>query len=107
MSSSADTTVQVATLKHIVLSLNWNLFFLVFVYGATGAGKTYTMLGSQETPGLTFKTVDAIYNKLEAIKEEMSCEIVFSLLEIYNEQVFDLMQPGKPILSIVYWIKFS
>ncbi len=23
----------------------------VFVYGATGAGKTYTMLGNEETPG--------------------------------------------------------
>lgn len=26
----------------------------VFVYGATGAGKTYTMLGSDETPGRFF-----------------------------------------------------
>ena len=28
----------------------------VFVYGATGAGKTHTMLGSSDNPGIIFRT---------------------------------------------------
>ena len=37
----------------------------VFVYGATGAGKTHTMLGSAENPGITFKTVMELYKRIE------------------------------------------
>ena len=29
----------------------------VFAYGATGAGKTFTMLGNKENPGVIYKTV--------------------------------------------------
>ena len=33
----------------------------VFAYGATGAGKTFTMLGNKENPGVIYKTVSTIY----------------------------------------------
>ncbi len=67
----------------------------VFVYGATGAGKTYTMLGSPSNPGLTYRTVLELYQRVEAVREEVACEIVVSYLEVYNETVIDLIQPGK------------
>ena len=70
-------------------------FFLVFVYGSTGAGKTFTMLGSPENPGLTFRTVSEIYARLDSVKEETSCEIAVSYLEVYNETVVDLINPGE------------
>ena len=35
----------------------------VFVYGATGAGKTHTMLGSSDNPGIIFRTVMELYSK--------------------------------------------
>lgn len=71
------------------------LIFAVFVYGATGAGKTHTMLGSLENPGLTYRTVLELYQRLESKKEEVDCEIAVSYLEIYNEMVVDLMNPGR------------
>ena len=37
----------------------------VFVYGATGAGKTHTMLGSADNPGITFKTVMELYKRID------------------------------------------
>ena len=76
--------------------------FLVFVYGATGAGKTYMMLGSPGNPGLTFRTVSELYNRVEATKEEVQCEIQVSYLEIYNETAVDLLQPGKIKLSFPF-----
>ncbi len=66
----------------------------MFVYGATGAGKTYTMLGSPNNPGLTYRTVLELYERVEAINEEVACEIVISYLEVYNETVIDLINPG-------------
>ncbi|TRY74073.1 hypothetical protein TCAL_06712 [Tigriopus californicus] len=69
----------------------------VFVYGATGAGKTHTMLGSLENPGLTYRTVLELYQRLESKKEEVDCEVAVSYLEIYNEMVVDLMNPGQQL----------
>ena len=56
--------------------------FSVFAYGATGAGKTYTMLGAPDNPGLTFLTVMELYRRLEQLKEEYEAEVVVAYLEV-------------------------
>ncbi|XP_066464005.1 kinesin-like protein KIF18B [Eleutherodactylus coqui] len=71
----------------------------VFAYGATGAGKTHTMLGSEADPGVMFLTMVELYQRIEAIKEEKSCEVLISYLEVYNEQIQDLLEP-KGFLAI-------
>ncbi|XP_073458923.1 kinesin-like protein KIF18B [Aquarana catesbeiana] len=65
----------------------------VFAYGATGAGKTHTMLGSAADPGVMYLTMVELYQRIEAIKEEKSCEVGISYLEVYNEQIQDLLEP--------------
>ncbi|KAM5132498.1 kinesin-like protein KIF18B [Mantella aurantiaca] len=65
----------------------------VFAYGATGSGKTHTMLGSAADPGVMYLTMVELYQRIEAIKEEKSCEVVISYLEVYNEQIQDLLEP--------------
>lgn len=72
----------------------------VFAYGATGAGKTFTMLGKPECPGITFLTVMALFERIEEIKEEKSIEIGVSYLEVYNETVHDLLKPGGKPLNV-------
>jgi kinesin family member 18/19 len=37
----------------------------VFAYGATGAGKTYTMLGTEEQPGIMMLSIDELFNSIE------------------------------------------
>ncbi|XP_040289495.1 kinesin-like protein KIF18B [Bufo bufo] len=71
----------------------------VFAYGATGAGKTHTMLGSEADPGVMYLTMVELYQRIEAIKEEKSCEVLISYLEVYNEQIQDLLEP-KGFLAI-------
>merc|ERR1719347_892058 len=68
----------------------------VFAYGATGAGKTFTMLGSKDCPSITFLTMKEIYKKIESL-EDKSCEIGISYLEVYNETVIDLLSPGAQL----------
>ena len=69
----------------------------MFVYGATGAGKTHTMLGSAANPGLTFKTVMALYARMREAEAEEGAhtEVAVSYVEIYNETVIDLINPGE------------
>jgi len=37
----------------------------VFAYGATGAGKTYTMLGTEDEPGIMMQSIDELFNCIE------------------------------------------
>ncbi|CAK4091074.1 unnamed protein product [Aphanomyces euteiches] len=61
---------------------------LVFAYGVTNSGKTYTILGTPENPGILPETFEALFKKSEKFK------VTASYLEIYNEKVFDLLAVG-------------
>lgn len=63
----------------------------VFAYGATGAGKTHTMLGTQQNPGIIFLTVMDLYRRMEELRGVKKFEISVSYLEVYNENVRDLL----------------
>ena len=39
----------------------------VFVYGATGSGKTHTMLGKENNPGITLRTVVELYKRIDQV----------------------------------------
>lgn len=69
----------------------------VFAYGATGAGKTYTMLGNPDNPGVTFLTMMELYKRINQMKDEKICTVSVSYLEIYNEQIKDLIKPSGPL----------
>jgi kinesin family member 18/19 len=69
----------------------------VFVYGATGAGKTYTMLGNSENPGLTFLTMRELFNSIDVHSENQKFDIGISYLEVYNEQVMNLLDKSGPL----------
>ncbi|KAM5138305.1 kinesin-like protein KIF18A [Mantella aurantiaca] len=69
----------------------------VLAYGATGAGKTHTMLGSSSQPGVMYLTMMDLYNRMESLKDEKICNIAISYLEVYNEQIRDLLSNSGPL----------
>ncbi len=69
----------------------------VFVYGATGAGKTFTMLGSEELPGITFLTMKELFREINRLEEEKKFDIGISYLEVYNELVMNLLTKSGPL----------
>ncbi|KAM6163559.1 kinesin-like protein KIF18B [Rhynchocyon petersi] len=69
----------------------------VFAYGATGAGKTHTMLGREGDPGIMYLTTMELYRRLEARQEEKRFEVLISYQEVYNEQIHDLLEPKGPL----------
>ncbi|KEP64256.1 UNVERIFIED_CONTAM: kinesin motor domain-containing protein [Hammondia hammondi] len=62
-----------------------------FAYGATGAGKTHTMLGSYKQPGVMVYTLKELFTRIEKHGENKDFLVKCSFLEIYNENVRDLL----------------
>lgn len=54
----------------------------MFAYGATGAGKTHTMLGSQGNPGVMYRTMKDLFKRMDDAKEEKEFAVTFSYLEV-------------------------
>ena len=69
----------------------------VFAYGATGAGKTFTMLGNQVNPGIMYQTMKEIFEQLQDLKIDREYEIKVSFLEIYNENIRDLIEAQNEV----------
>lgn len=65
----------------------------VFAYGATGSGKTYTMLGKQNNPGVIYHTTKDLFEKLSVISEKdpLPAQLKICYFEVYNESVRDLL----------------
>ncbi|CAL4905535.1 unnamed protein product [Urochloa decumbens] len=85
----------------------------VFAYGQTGSGKTYTMLGEisdlevRPSPdrGMTPRIFEFLFARIRAEEEsrrdenlKYSCKCSF--LEIYNEQITDLLDPSSTNLQL-------
>ncbi|KAF2418683.1 kinesin-domain-containing protein [Tothia fuscella] len=66
----------------------------VFAYGATGCGKTHTITGTVQQPGIVFLTMQELFDKMREREEEKVIELSLSYLEIYNETIRDLLVPG-------------
>uniref|UniRef100_A0A3B3CIR2 Kinesin-like protein n=1 Tax=Oryzias melastigma TaxID=30732 RepID=A0A3B3CIR2_ORYME len=69
----------------------------VFAYGATGAGKTHTMLGSPNDPGVMYRTMTELFKRMDDVKDEKEFAVAFSYLEVYNEQIRDLLANSGPL----------
>ncbi|XP_066395400.1 kinesin-like protein KIN-12E isoform X1 [Miscanthus floridulus] len=85
----------------------------LFAYGQTGSGKTYTMMGEltklgnelSKDAGLTpriFKYLFRRINEEEERRREENLKYICkcSFLEIYNEQITDLLEPSSTNLQI-------
>ncbi|WOH03074.1 hypothetical protein DCAR_0522466 [Daucus carota subsp. sativus] len=67
----------------------------IFAYGQTGSGKTFTMEGTDEARGVNFRTLEELFRIIEDRKNQIRYEICVSALEVYNEQIRDLLVPGS------------
>jgi hypothetical protein len=72
---------------------------LVFVYGATGAGKTFTMLGSKASPGITFLTIMELYRQMDTLTSEREFELAVSHLEVSHYLLTYRLCRGKSLIS--------
>ncbi|VDI33208.1 Hypothetical predicted protein, partial [Mytilus galloprovincialis] len=69
----------------------------LFAYGQTGSGKSYSMVGYGPNRGIVPITCDELFQTVENNSDaNRRFEVTFSMLEIYNEQVRDLLSKDNP-----------
>ncbi|KAG7581089.1 Kinesin motor domain [Arabidopsis suecica] len=94
-------TIQVyeARTKEIVAAAVRGFNGTVFAYGQTNSGKTHTMRGSPIEPGVIPL---AVHDLFDTIYQDASREFLLrmSYLEIYNEDINDLLAPEHRKLQI-------
>ncbi|XP_037808588.1 kinesin-like protein KIF19 [Lucilia sericata] len=108
--SDTQETVYKTTTAPLVKEVIKGYNAAVFAYGATGSGKTHTMLGPSRKKGssaeidatgsdcgLMVRAIEEIFQHVEMAEDPNSCKVSISYLEIYNELIRDLLSPGGPL----------
>lgn len=72
----------------------------IFAYGQTTSGKTHTMIGTTEDRGILLQAVNDVYKFIDQNEGEREVFLWASYLEIYNEQVNDLLDKSNTNLRI-------
>ncbi|KAL0304278.1 UNVERIFIED_CONTAM: Kinesin-like protein KIN-10C [Sesamum radiatum] len=81
--------------------LVWDIFdgrnASVIAFGARGSGKTYTIQGSPEKPGLAVLAMSEILSKARELGKSVSV----SLYELSQDQAYDLLNPKHPAVQVL------
>jgi hypothetical protein len=69
----------------------------IFAYGQTGAGKTWTMYGNEQNPGLAPRSIDSLFRVIR--KEEQKGSKTFKvkayMIELYKQEIIDLLSRAE------------
>jgi len=94
----ADQTKVFNDLGRGILTNAWAGFnSSLFAYGQTGSGKSYSVFGYGVNKGIVPLFAEQMFKEIEEKKKSgaaITFEVKFSMLEIYNEQVRDLLDPN-------------
>jgi kinesin family protein 18/19 len=63
---------------------------------ATGCGKTHTISGNAEDPGVIVRTTRELFKRIEESRDQYDTFLELSMVEIYNEQIRDLLNDDFP-----------
>eukprot|EP00736_Rhodelphis_marinus_P008663 Rmarinus@m.3725 len=89
--------------KHVVSDVCAGYNGTIFVYGQTGAGKTFSMygvLGKDDKEGVTPRAARDVFDFVATSPANVQFAITCSFLEIYNENIRDLLNPAKKSLRV-------
>lgn len=90
--ASQEEVYKKCTANQVTLALN-GYNSTIFSYGQTGAGKTFTMTGTTnnfQQRGIIPRAINQLFSEIKE-KYENDITVRVSYLEIYNEQMFDLL----------------
>ncbi|KAI5865052.1 kinesin-domain-containing protein [Durotheca rogersii] len=76
----------------------------VFAYGQTGAGKSYTMMGTsiedEQGKGITPRIIEQIFSSIMSSPPTIEYTVRVSYMEIYMERIRDLLAPQNDNLPV-------
>lgn len=65
----------------------------IFAYGATSSGKSFTMFGTPNNPGIIPRSCQTLFQNINKKDDVVDANMKCSFLEIYREQIRDLLSP--------------
>ncbi|KAK6102539.1 Kinesin-like protein KIF3A [Brugia pahangi] len=77
--------------RHIVDNVLKGYNGTILAYGQTGTGKTFTMLGNKNCPGIIPNSFAHIFDHIAKCQQDKTFLVRVSYLEIYNEEIRDLL----------------
>lgn len=82
-----------ADAREVIMSVVDGYNVCLMAYGQTGAGKSFTMMGPPENPGVNRRAIKQLLELVSGNQDTMEVSIICSLMEVYNENVYDLLAP--------------
>lgn len=89
--NATNAEVYEATGRGLISAVVNGMNSTVFAYGATGSGKTHTMIGNYDEPGMMFLSLVDIFDQIKSMEHDYEFEVKCSYLEVYNELIYDLL----------------
>ncbi|KAJ3123078.1 hypothetical protein HK098_002227 [Nowakowskiella sp. JEL0407] len=97
--SAKTTEIYSQIAKEIVEGSMDGINGTIFAYGQTSSGKTHTMQGNASEPGIIPQAITHIFQHIiDSPEREFLLRV--SYLEIYNENIRDLLAPEKDNLKV-------
>ncbi|EAZ51448.1 hypothetical protein [Cryptosporidium parvum Iowa II] len=112
-----ETVYNISTCNFLKNAISNGINLTVFVYGATGTGKTYTIIGNEKNPGIVIRGINETFeylfsderfvkdnnsdmsssenNSSNELKPNSNFFVTASYMEIYNETIRDLLNPSN------------
>ena len=97
--SSSNTEVYERAVKALVDETLLGKNTCVLCYGQTESGKTHTIFGYDE-PGLVQLSAQQIFSHIQQYRKSTRYRVAFSMFEMYNETVNDLLNPTTKSLAV-------
>ncbi|KRJ97559.1 kinesin-like protein KIN-7O isoform X2 [Drosophila yakuba] len=85
--------------RHIVHACMQGFNGTIFAYGQTSSGKTYTMMGDGQNPGVMVLAAKEIFQQISS-ETERDFLLRVGYIEIYNEKIYDLLNKKNQDLKI-------
>lgn len=70
----------------------------MFAYGQTGSGKTFTMAGNEAAPGIIPQSMHQVFENVRNSPQSKTFALKASMMEIYDEKMYDLLNKRKSVL---------
>ncbi|CAM9767479.1 unnamed protein product, partial [Hapterophycus canaliculatus] len=86
--------------RRVILATMGGFHGAVFAYGQTSTGKTHTMQGTEEQPGIIPLAIEECFSYVSTSNDDREFLFRVSYLEIYNEQINDLLCPASTMANV-------
>jgi centromeric protein E len=96
-----------SVIKNTVLKSMQGYHGTVFTYGQTNSGKTFTMNGTHHQPGIIPQSIHFCFDSIQEHFTDREFLIRVSYLEVYNEQVKDLLSTEPTQIKLQHDAKFG